>query len=258
MIPSFVHSFQSEWLKKKRSAAVWLVMIGGFFIPAIMLIARFNDFNNLATHNGSPQVWEMLYKKCWQFMGLFLLPMGVIMATSLITQIEFRNNTWKQVHATPQKLTNIFFSKLLVILTMMMQFFILFNLGIYLTGIIPALLFKKIPFPNQSITLMFLIKQNLPYFISCLPVIGFQYLIGLQFKNFLVSIGAGLGLLVAALIAIPWKFGYIIPYVYSAYTFLASNGVSNPLANIQVWAIGYFILFIVVGYILYINRREKG
>lgn len=255
---AFVHSFQSEWLKKRRSAASWLVIIGGFFIPAIMLIARFNDFNNIAVTNNSEHVWDMLYKKSWQFMGLFLLPMGVIMASSLITQLEFRNNTWKQVHTTPQNLSTIFFSKLLVIILMMLQFFILFNIGIYLLGIIPALFFKSIPFPKQSITLMFLLKQNSPYFIACLPIIGFQYLIGLQFKNFLVPIGAGLGVLVAALIAIPWKFGYIVPYIYCAYTFLSPNGVPKPLADIQVWAMGYFILFIVVGYILYINRKEKG
>ena len=38
----------------------------------------------------------------WEFMGFFLLPIGVILTTSLVTQLEFRSNTWKQLHTTPQ------------------------------------------------------------------------------------------------------------------------------------------------------------
>ena len=29
----FIHCFQAEWLKKKRSLASWLVVIGAFFTP---------------------------------------------------------------------------------------------------------------------------------------------------------------------------------------------------------------------------------
>ena len=35
MSSTFVHAFQGEWLKKKRSLASWLVIAGSFFTPAI-------------------------------------------------------------------------------------------------------------------------------------------------------------------------------------------------------------------------------
>lgn len=54
--------------------------------------------------------------------GSFLLPMGLILATSLITQMEFRNNTWKQLHTTPQKYSTIFTAKFIVIIGLTLQF----------------------------------------------------------------------------------------------------------------------------------------
>lgn len=255
MIVSFIHSFQSEWLKKRRSAAAWLALIGGLFVPIIMLIARFKDFDQLPVANSSEHVWDNLYHRSWQFMGLFLLPMGVIMATSLVTQLEFRNNTWKQLHASPQSLTTIFFAKLAVILVMLIQFFILFNIGIYLNGAIPAL-FNGVPYPKQSIGLKYLLDQNGKYLIACLPIVALQYLLSLRFKNFLVPIGAGLCLLVASLIAIQWEYGYIMPYTYCGYSFLGAKVL--PDVNTGLWSLGYFFVFIVLAYILYINRKEKG
>jgi lantibiotic transport system permease protein len=257
---SFVHSFQSEWLKKKRSAAAWLTVIGGFFVPAIILVNRFIDSNMLYEQNTSAHLWESIYNRCWQFMALFLLPMGVILASSLITQLEFKNNTWKQLHTTPQRLTTIFFAKLSVILVMMLQFFILFNIGIYLAGVIPSVFFRNAPYPGETIPFISLLKANSVFFLDCLPIIAMQYFISLQFKNFLVPVGAGLAIYTASMIGLSWKYGYLLPYSYCALNlnFMKNKSAVNPAANIHFWAIGYFIVFSVLSYIFYINKKEKG
>ena len=91
----FLQSLSSEWLKRKRTAAAWLVVIGGVFIPSLVIFARVIESGGLAAANESPRLWEALYARCWQVMGFFLLPIGVILATSLIAQLEFRNNSWK-------------------------------------------------------------------------------------------------------------------------------------------------------------------
>jgi hypothetical protein len=255
----FIHCFQSEWLKTKKSAAAWLTIIGGFFIPLIILVARMIYFDLLYADTVSPHMWEGIANKCWQFMAIFLLPMGVILAGSLITQIEFRNNTWKQVHTTPQPLSTIFCAKLSVILVMLLGFFLLFNMGIYLAGIVPSLVFRGIPFPAESFPFKEFARLNLFYFISCLPIVAFQYLISLQFKNFLVPVGAGLGLLVASLIAVQWKHAYIVPYAYCMLDFLNQRGdAPKPLVSIHVLAAAYFCFFTLISYLLYIFRKEKG
>src|SRR5687767_9229424 len=108
---TFIHSFRSEWLKRKRTASSWLVIIGGFFIPLVLLIAQLVESSDLPVLNSSPGYWEHFFQMNWQPMAMFLLPMGFILSTSMTAQIEYKNNTWKQVMTTPQLPSTIFFAK---------------------------------------------------------------------------------------------------------------------------------------------------
>ncbi|MBS0032451.1 ABC transporter permease [Chitinophaga sp. 22321] len=253
MTLTFLNSFQSEWMKRTRSAAVWLTLAGGAFLPVIILLQRFYFFDTLSKDNSDPKIWEQLYGRSWQFMATFLLPMGVILATSLIGQLEYRNNTWKQLHTTPQSLTTIFFAKLLVILIMLLQFFILFNIGIYLEGLIPALLVKRVPFPAEPFPFMKYLLGNGKFLLTCLPVVALQYLLSLQYRNFLVPVGVGLGIYIFAIMAARWKYGFIIPYIYSVYSL---NGQFEE--RIYLWSVGYFLVTTIIGYLLFIYKEERG
>jgi hypothetical protein len=254
----FINSFASEWLKRKRTAASWLVVIGGCFIPLLILFARMYESGGLAAANRNPNLWEIQFTLCWQFMGFFLLPLGVILATSLVTQLEFRNNTWKQLHTTPQSLTIIFLAKLAIILVMLIQFFLLFNIGIYLTGVLPCLFFRDVPYPSGPFPFRLFLTGSCKFFLDALPILALQYLVSLRYKNFMAPLGAGLGLYVTSFVAVHWKYGYIIPYTYCYYNFL---GKRSPLpVNIPIhgWALGYFVLLTGLSYILYISKKEKG
>jgi lantibiotic transport system permease protein len=261
MTLSFIHSFQSELLKTKRSLALWIVIIGGFFTPAIVTIIRLVQYKTLPTVYASDTFWMQLWQNSWESMAIFMLPMGVVLATSLITQIEYKNNTWKQLHTTPLSLTTIFFSKLTVIVVMMFQFFVLFNMGIYLSAVIPYLLIGGVPYPNSPFPYLYFLEQNIFYFIDCLPIIALQYLISLKFKNFLVPVGAGFVFWVGALASLPWKYGYLIPYTYCMFLYL-QGGVENkatiPTFNFHVVALGYFVVITAVSYVLYVTKKEKG
>jgi len=255
---ALIDSFLGEWLKRRRSAATTLVWAGAFFIPAIALIGRLDSLSTLATANAAPHVWEALYGRCWQFMGFFLLPMGVILATSLVTQLEFKNNTWKQVHTSPQPLTRVFWAKLAVIGTMLLQFFFLFNTGIYLVGVIPGLFISGVHYPAEPFPLLAFLKGNGYFFIDCLPIVALQYLVSLQFRNFLVPLGLGIALYVAGMMATLWKYGYIVPYAYCALNFTRKGVGAGKTANIHGWALAYFGLFTIVAYILYITKKDKS
>src|SRR5476651_1697806 len=149
MAYSFIHCFQSERLKTKRSLAFWMVIIGGFFTPTIVTIARLVNYDKLQTVYSSDDFWNLLWKNSWESMAIFFLPLGAILSTSLITQIEYKNNTWKQLHTLPLSLTTIFFAKLAVILVLMLEFFVLFNIGIYLAAVLPYLVVSGTPYPIE-------------------------------------------------------------------------------------------------------------
>ncbi len=255
---SFINNFSAEWIKKRKSFADWLVLVGGFFVPFIsILVFLVYPKQLLALHN-SNHFWQVLFQKSWQMMAFMLLPMGIVLAVSLITQLEFKNNGWKQLHTTPQPFISIYFSKLALLIVMLLELFILFNIGIYLSALIPSLLISNIPFPNYTVDPGYLLLENGTYFVLCLPMVALQYLLSLQLKNFLIPLGVGLALVVGGLIAISWQYSYTLPSAYTALYCLQKNSNTIPVHNLLVWSMVYFILFTLLGYWLYISKKEKG
>lgn len=261
MTIDFIHAFQSEWLKKKRSLASYLVIVGAFFTPLVIIVARLLHHDTLQPLYAANDFWLLQWRNAWESMAIFFLPMGSILATSLMTQIEYKNNAWKHVHTLPLTATTIFLAKLAVILVMIVQFIVLFDVGIYLSAVVPYLLVDGTPYPNALFPLRFFVVQNAAYFVACLPIVAAQYLLSLQFRNFLVPIGVGFLAWVGALAALSWKFGYLLPYSYSMLNYLKdipARRATFPDFDLIWLAIAYFILFVLLGYVLDVIKAQKG
>lgn len=248
----YLHSLQSEWLKTKRSAASWLCIIGGFFVPVINLIYFLVKKITITNKMTQGHNWENHFYNLMHNMEAFLLPMGVILASSLITQMEYKNNTWKQLHTTPQSYTTIFFAKFSVIAIMTFKFFLFFNIGILLSGVIPCLIYETLP--NESFPFVLLLKANIKIFILCMPIVAIQYLISLHFKNFLVPVGIGLVGLIGTIIGGTWEYIFISPFSYTVMDFMHVPTSFNLYGR----AILCFGIIMLISYFLYLRKKEKG
>jgi hypothetical protein len=257
----FVHSFQSEWIKRKRSLGSWLIVAGSLFTPVIIIAARLAHHDKLPELYAAANFWTSLWRSSWESMAIFFLPMAAILVTSLITQIEYRNNAWKQVHTLPLSPATLFFSKLAVILVMTVQFFILFDLGVYLSAIVPYLLVRNVPYPIAPLPLGSFLIDTGRYSVACLPIVAAQYLLSLRFKNFLVPVGIGFMTWVGAVAALSWKLGYVVPYAYTMLTYLKDDPKGRtavPAFQLHWLALGYALLFTMIGYWLFANKLQKG
>jgi hypothetical protein len=225
-------------------------------------MSRIKNVDQLSALYVSDDFWQKLWNQTWESMAVFLLPIGIILAAGLITQIEYKNNTWKQLHTTPQRFMTIFFAKFLVILIMLVEVFVLFNIGIYLSAVIPSMLFSNVPYPTAPIPYMDFLNANVNFFLDCLPILALQYLISLQFKNFLVPIGVGLVIWFLGVGMLAWEYSYILPYNHGTIDFLmSSDQFANrkiPPINIQLLAAIYFVVITVASYVLYVTKKEKG
>ena len=257
----FFHCLQAEWLKKKRSLGSWLVVVGSLFTPAIVLVVRLLHPASLPALYANSAFWTSLWKSSWESMSIFFLPMAAILSTSLITQIEYRNNAWKQVRTLPLPPLTLFLAKLAVIAILMIEFFALFDLGVYLSAILPSLLIPGVPYPAQPLPVWAFLADTGVYMVACLPIVALQYLLSLQFKNFLVPVGVGFMTWVAALAALSTKFSWLIPYAYTMLHYLkddAKGRVQLPTSQLQGMSLGYTLLFLAVGYILFANQKQQG
>ncbi|MEO7326023.1 MAG: ABC transporter permease [Dokdonella sp.] len=257
----FLDAFCCEWLKKRRSLGAWLVVVGALFTPTIIIVVRLIRHAQLAALYADPQFWTSLWRSSWESMAIFFVPMAAILATSLVVQIEVRNNAWKQVHALPLETMTIFLAKFAVIMVMMAQFFVLFDLGIVLSAWVPSLLVSGVPFPNAPIPVRAFLADTAVYFVDCLPIVAAQYLLSLRFNNFLAPIGIGFLGWVCALAALPWKHACFLPYAYTMLDYLKANPGARTIAStdgMHAFAIGWLVLFAVAGYAGFVTKAQRG
>ena len=254
---ALLRSFRSEWLKRQDSPAAWLVVCGACFTPAIITVAKLVRHHGLAAAAARPDFWERHWRMCWESMAIFLLPIGAILATSLVAQLEYKDNCWKLLHTTPQRYLVIFTAKLAVVLVMMAQFLALFNVGIFLSAVLPGLVWG-VPFPAAPLPVVAFLADNMRYAVACLPIIALQYLLSLRCRNFLVSIGAGLALWILSIAVLNWHYGRFVPYTYCSYNFLKDSPKVTQVVAVVPWSLAYFTLFIVAAYVLYVGQEEKG
>ncbi|HET9056636.1 MAG TPA: ABC transporter permease, partial [Chitinophagaceae bacterium] len=194
----------------------------------------------------------------WQAFSVFLLPMFIIILCSLITQIEYKNNTWKQVYASPQSYANIFFSKYTGIVSMILLLFVLFDLFTIGAAIVPNLFYSKYGFFEHSFDWKHFFTLNIRTFIATLGIIAIQYWLSMRFKNFIAPIGIGLALLIATLMAVSWRHIFKIPYAQPFLTMQFHEVKRGFLQNHEWNAIGYFIVFTTIGFLDMRYRKERG
>jgi lantibiotic transport system permease protein len=108
------------------------------------------------------------------------------------------------------------------------------------------------------------LKLNFKTFVALLGIVSIQYWLGLRFRNFIVPIGIGLGLLVASMILSPWEHIDKVPYAFPFLTFYSSTSAAKTeltgplLQNHELNSIGYFVFFTILAFLDMKYRKERG
>jgi hypothetical protein len=258
MVASFILNTKAEFLKTKHTAAIWLTLIGAAFIPIISIIrlmARPDRF--IPVFKNDP--WQMLINDNWQAGVLFLLPTYVILVTSLVVQIEFKNNTWKQVYASPRTMADIFLSRFIVIHTLILTAFILFNVFIIITGCAVNLVYKEYSFFDHAVPWKRLLTLTIKLYFSVLAITAIQYWLSLRFRNFIIPLGIGLALLISGFMIYQWDRLYYYPYMYSVIFFWPKFQEKVEFVNsAQVYDAIWFVVVLLIAFWDMATRREKG
>ena len=257
---SFAIATSAELLKTKRTASFWLSIMGAAFVPALFFAAYILKPDG-AIRQMQAAPWQTHFMFAWQALSSFLFPMYVILICTLIPQIEFKNNAWKQVFASPQSYGNIYFSKFVTIHIMIIFFFLLFNLFMILSGIVVNFINPRFPFLDHGIDWAFLVKLNLKTYISILGITAIQYCLAQRFKNFIAPMGIGLALLVGGIIAMGfhWEHVYKIPFAHPILTLKSIMMPGRPFLENHEWnSIIYCVVFLLIGFLDMRFKKEKG
>jgi hypothetical protein len=129
------------------------------------------------------------------------------------------------------------------------------------SAVIGNLFNEKYTFLEKNIDWKKLVELNARTYVSILGISAIQYWLSLRFKNFIGPVGIGLALLVGSIIAMnyQWRHIYKYPYAFPSLSFDAIQKTGKVSAeNHELYSIGYFVLFILIGFVDLKLRKEKG
>lgn len=257
---TFLHAVSSEWLKRRRSLTTWLVVGAAGFVPAVITLSRFRRVDLVAAAYRRPEFWDLLWRQAWESMALMILPLSVMLLVSLITQLEDRNNGWKQLHAAPITLPAVFLAKLCVILGLCFGILVLHMAALYAAAIVPPLILAKIDMPGHGMPLVAFMRRNVDFLIDASPIVAIQYGLALRFRTFVAPLAIGMAFWILSIGTMSWSFNYVIPYSYAGLDYLAveyQRPRSLPASPTTIAAAG-FVVFTLAGYFVFASRRDKG
>lgn len=249
-----------EWRKQRRSLAGWAVLAGACFTPAAVLLVRLLHADTLPRLYAAPGAWSAYWNSAWESVVVFLLPMGVILVTALLAQIEHRNNTWKQVSVLPVSQATIYAAKLLVVVTLVASFVVVFVLSGTLGALLPVWLVAGVPMPADLSWRVPLVDAA-RHFVLVLPIVALQFAIGQRVANFLVPVGVGFLAWVAALALLSWQYAWIVPYGHGIRYYMAQQPAQTlPVDTMQLFTVSaaMTLLFVLVGLLVFVRRPVKG
>jgi len=253
---AFLINTKTELWKCRRTAAFWITIIGAAFIPLFFTIAYISFPKEFVGDLGSDP-WSSHIRHAWQSAAALFFPFYTIIVTSLVVQIEYRNNTWKQVYASPRSYADIFFSKFCIIHLLILSCFILFNVFVVLGPVIANTFVSRYTFFDSPVPWDKLGGFGARQYIAILGMTSIQYWMSLRVRNYIAPLGIGLALVIVGLLIMEWSKVVYYPYAYTAVTFFRARQ-SNGIANHEIYSILWFGLILTLAFLDTSRRKERG
>jgi hypothetical protein len=253
---TFLINTRTELWKCRKTAAYWITIIGSAFIPLFLMIAYISFPKEFVGDLGN-NPWNNHIKNTWQAAAALFFPFYAIMVTSLVVQIEYRNNTWKQVYASPRSYADIFFSKFCIIQLLILSCFILFIVSILSSAVLANAFRPQYKIFDTAVPWQRLFGFAAKQYIAIMGMTAIQYWLTLRLKNYIAPLGIGLALVILGIIILSWDKVIYYPYAYTAVTFFKNKG-SNGLANHEIYSLIWFGVILSLAFWDTANRKERG
>ncbi len=254
MIKQLFTATRIEILKYKRSYAIALATLAPLLIAGMVTIIYFSKADRLV-EPGTNGIESMLQNSL-SISANMLFPFYLILLTILVHQIEFKSQSLKDLLSYPVSYFatyNAKWSMAFILIFISLALYSLFSLlGIWILSLKHPDLFWL----DLGIFLTFA-KNTILVALSCLFLMGIQFLVALRYSNSLVPFGVGVvGFISAGILIQGWKHIHFHPYALGMMTFqnIAGRTAKELSFYLAYSLIGVSMLY-VLGYFMWSRRR---
>ena len=245
---------RAEMLKTKRTASFYFTLVVASLIPAIFLLNVLTGGGDLKSISHDPL--NAIFELGAERNGIIFFPMFVILVCTLLPQIEYRNNTWKQVFAAPQTKGAVFLAKFLNINGLILLF-LLASLFFMLLAIVVTHFYEPaLDLLHQPFNATKLLARTSNAYVTMLAVCAFQFWLGLRFRNFITPIAVGLGLWITGMMmSFEFQSSLVDFFPYSFHTFPLIPKLQPKMTQVAWTSAAYATLFLLLGFLDFRRRR---
>jgi hypothetical protein len=195
-------------------------------------------------------LWEKFFNGGLMGTTLMVLPFYILLLCTLLPQIEYRNNTWKQVLSSPQNKLNIYISKFITIQLFIVLFLFFLHCLMLLMAVSVELINPKAGFSQFALDWDRLFRNGGKIYVGILGVSAFQFWMGMRFKNFITSLAIGLGfwfVTVMFIFDVELRISDMMPFAFAP--MLIHPTYADIVVQLLLSSVGYTVVFLTVGYL---------
>lgn len=215
----------ADVLKLKGTAAMRLVL-GLATLPVLVIFLVFY-FRGAPLLEPGQSPWVPYFHNAWRTEATLLLPLFVVLLTSLVVQVEHRANAWKHLHTQPVTRGVLFCSKLLVLLALCLLAQVLHAALLLLTGWLLQIVRPALGFQHYGAPLGAVATAVLRIYVGTAGILAVQYVASLAWRSFVGPVALGLVGTVLALTVLRLVHADLLPYGAPLLTF-RTFGADGP------------------------------
>lgn len=248
-------ALRSEILKTKRTAALYLTILCAAFGPLMSTLDLLMD-EGISVQEGQGIFIKMFTDK-FQMTAILMFPMFLILMCTQLAQIEYKNNTWKQLLASPQAKGNIFMAKFINIQLLVLVFLVTNQLLMFGGAVILHFAKPALNVLNQPLDVLAVLTMLANVCVTLLAVSAIQFWLGLRFKSFIVPVSIGITCwFLGSILALQTKSPVAPYFPYSFQMYASFSQLKSQLAAVQWASLGYTVGFLIFGFVDF-AKREK-
>lgn len=249
----YFNSLKNETLKLKHTFALWLTAICALLIPLLFFIVYIVKWEKLIPAEGV-NPWNKFANEQIVNSLPALVPLFIVLITSLIIQIEHKATAIKHLFALPIPKWSVYFGKLSIIIAAVFATYAMYYGLILLNGNLLGGMRPQLNFSEFSPEYVFHIKILFRSFVSVLGILAIQFWLSFRFKNFIIPLGVGMVLVIVGLIAARAPESIYFPYSYSM---ISMNPLDEKTSDLNLfwwfptvtwYSLGYFLVFAIAGF----------
>lgn len=254
MTNAFYRAFSSEHYKLSKNRQLFWVLL--FPVLIILMVDAYiaYEVGRAGTADSLPNPWKLLLGRyVFQFFYL-IYPVLIAIFVYACCEVEYKNNNYKILFTLPLSKANIFFSKALFILLVVLLSVLLSYLFFLVSGYAMSQFFPELGFQNFDYREV-IFYTFLKLFITLSAIAMVQLALSLLVRSFMLPMGLNMFMVVFSSIVASKNFSDFIPFTGSIKSLTNIMSENNSFARLDYSNIVMVVLFLMLSFYLF---RRKG